>query len=419
MNFKDFTASVKERGFLYQATNLDHLSNYQFGSSFPAYIGFDLTAKSLHVGSLVQIMLLRLFARHGHTPIVLLGGGTTKVGDPSGKDEARQLLNDDQIAANTNSIAKIMDRFLEGHKYTMVNNQEWLDSLGYIPLLRDYGRHFSVNRMLSFESVKRRLEREQNLSLLEFNYMVLQSIDFIELYRRYGCRLQMGGSDQWGNIVAGIELGHKLGTPELYGITTPLITTAQGTKMGKTAQGAVWLDPTLLSPYDYWQFWRNTSDEDVGRFLRLFTDLSLTKIEELEKLRGQETNHAKIVLADAATTIAHGDGVLDQIHKTTDQLFSINKFSPNFHTSNDTESLAAPQFYLSPEQIGISLIDLLVLTGLVSSKSEARRLIRSHGVALNNTVITEEMHSTSAKDFSPELKISIGKKRHLCVRTKS
>ena len=319
----DFIRTVVERGYLHQCTDLDGLDLLASGKAVTAYIGFDCTAPSLHAGSLVSIMLLRILQRTGHKPIVLMGGGTTKVGDPSGKDESRKLLSDDEIAANMAGIGEVFSRFLtfgEGPSdAVMVNNADWLDGLEYIPFLRDFGRHFSVNRMLAFDSVKLRLDREQTLSLLEFNYMVLQAYDFVEVSRRYGCELQMGGSDQWGNIVNGVDLGRRLGGRALFGLTTPLLTTSGGAKMGKTAAGAVWLNTEMLSPYEYWQYWRDTDDADVGRFLRLFTDLDLDEVRRLEALEGVEINQAKKVLADAATGLCHGAGAAAAAAETARQ----------------------------------------------------------------------------------------------------
>ncbi|MCY4500789.1 MAG: tyrosine--tRNA ligase, partial [Alphaproteobacteria bacterium] len=310
MTEPSFLETIRERGFLHQCTDAPGLASLLEGPSVPAYIGFDCTADSLHVGSLVSIMLLRRYQQAGHKPIVLMGGGTTKVGDPSGKEEARPLLSDEQIAANMAGIRHVFEKFLtfgDGPSdAVMVNNADWLDSLSYIPFLREYGRYFSVNRMLSMDSVRLRLDRQQPLSFLEFNYAVLQSYDFAELARRFGCRLQMGGSDQWGNIVSGIDLGRRAEGVELFGLTTPLIATASGAKMGKTASGAVWLNAERVSPYDYWQFWRNTEDSDVGRFLRLFTELPMDEIARLEALEGRELNDAKKALADAATVLCHG-----------------------------------------------------------------------------------------------------------------
>lgn len=408
----EFLHELQARGFLHQSTDLIELDRYlNHTANATAYIGFDATAPSLHVGSLVPIMLLRLFAKHGHHPIVLLGGATTKIGDPSGKDETRQLLEINQIEENAKGIARVFTQFMGGLPHTLVNNQDWLDQLNYIDMLREYGRHFSVNRMLSFENVKRRLEREQNLSFIEFNYMILQSIDFVELYHRYGCRLQMGGSDQWGNIISGLELGQKLGLPSFGAITTPLITTASGVKMGKTAQGAVWLTADRLSPYDYWQFWRNTADSDVVRFLKLFTDIPVAEIERLSHLQGQELNQAKIILADAATALAHGSEVLPEIHRAVEQLFGANndrKFDPDSCPRYELEALRL--------QTGLSLADLVHLAGGAASKGEARRLIRNGGVSLNDQVIMEELYSITVQDFvNHQLKLSVGKKRHWLV----
>ena len=300
--------TLVERGFLHQCTDLEGLDATAASSRITGYIGFDATADSLHVGSLIQIMMLRHMQHTGHRPIVLMGGGTTKVGDPSGKDKSRQLLSNEHIAANIAGIRRVFERYLDfgDDAALMADNSEWLDTLHYIPFLREYGRHFSVNRMLGFESVRQRLDREQPLSFLEFNYMVLQAYDFLELGRRYGCRLQMGGSDQWGNIVCGVELGRRVAGLELYGLTSPLLATASGAKMGKTADGAVWLNPDRYSPYEYWQYWRNTEDADVGRFLRLFTELPLDEVARLEALEGAEINEAKAMLATEATALCHG-----------------------------------------------------------------------------------------------------------------
>jgi tyrosyl-tRNA synthetase len=413
-----FLAEIAARGFLHQCTDLEALDRRLGERVASGYIGFDATADSLHVGSLVQIMLLRRFQQAGHRPIVLMGGGTTKVGDPSGRDESRRLLDDADIARNIAGIRRIFDRFLafgpnqSGGGPTdalMVDNAEWLDRLALIPFLRDVGRHFSVNRMLGFDSVRLRLEREQPLSFLEFNYMVLQSYDFVELARRHDCCLQMGGSDQWGNIVSGVELGRRTDDRTLFGLTAPLITTASGAKMGKTAAGAVWLNAERLSPYDYWQFWRNTDDDDVGRFLRLFTDLPLPEIEALEKLSGAALNEAKIRLADAATTLAHGGAAAAAAHDTAQKTFAgggIGDDLPSLEVARDELERGIPAF------------ELLRRAGLAASNGEARRLIKGGGGRVNDKPVTSEAQPITAADLLAEgvIKLSAGKKRHALVR---
>src|SRR4051812_19369508 len=361
MPTSDFLREATERGFVFQCTDTEALDAAFSAGVVTGYIGFDCTADSLHVGSLVPIMLLRLMQRHGHRPLVLLGGGTTRIGDPSGRDQSRQLLSDEQIAANMAGIRRVFDRFIRfgehGSDALLANNADWLDALGYIALLRDVGVHFSVNRMLSFDSVRLRLEREQPLTFLEFNYMILQSYDFRELFRRYGVILQMGGSDQWGNIISGVELVRRTEGKTVFGLTTPLITTASGAKMGKTAQGAVWLTADRLSPYEYWQFWRNTEDADVGRFLRLFTELPMDEIQQLEKLSGAEVNEAKKVLASAATALAHGDGAALSAARTARLAFEEGEAAETLPT------LAVPTVEL--EQ-GIPAFRLFVLAGLAA-----------------------------------------------------
>ena len=409
----EFVRTVVERGYLHQCTDLDGLDALAAERPIIAYIGFDCTAPSLHVGSLVPIMLLRRLQRAGHKPIVLMGGGTTRIGDPSGRDEARKLLTDEEIAANMAGIRQVFARFLAfGDGPTdavMVNNADWLDHLAYIPFLRDYGRHFSVNRMLTFESVKLRLEREQPLSFLEFNYMVLQAYDFAELARRCGCVLQMGGSDQWGNIVCGVELARRIDGRQLYGLTAPLMTTASGAKMGKTAAGAVWLSADLLSPYEYWQFWRNTEDADVGRFLRLFTELPLPEIERLERLQGAEINDAKVILADEATRLAHGEAARAAAAETARRTFADHAAGEDLPTIDITRAELAT---------GLPAFELLRRAGLAGSNGEARRLIKGGGARLNNATIADEMHVVSAADLNAQslIKLSAGKKRHALVR---
>jgi tyrosyl-tRNA synthetase len=397
---------LDERGYIHQVTDAAALDALAERQVVPGYIGFDATASSLHVGNLVSIMLLRRLQQSGHKPIVVMGGGTTKVGDPSGKDESRKLLTDEEIAANIASIRRCFERFLtfgEGPTDAiMVNNDDWLGGLDYIPFLRDVGPHFTVNRMLTFDSVRLRLDREQPLTFLEFNYMILQAYDFLELSRRVGCRLQLGGSDQWGNIVNGIELTRRIEGTELFGVTTPLITTAHGAKMGKTAQGAVWLNPDLLSPYDYWQFWRNTQDADVGRFLRLFTDLPGDEIDRLESLPGAEINEAKIVLATETTALLHGLEAAEAASRTAAETFGAGGAGE-----------ALPIVSFGGVETGIT--EALVALGFCSSKGEAKRKIAEGAVRLDGEVIRDQ-------DFAIELserpvKISLGKKRHgLLVR---
>ena len=396
---------LDERGYIHQLTDATAFDALASKEVLSVYIGFDATAPSLHVGSLVQIMMLRRLQQAGHRPIVLMGGGTTKVGDPSGKDEGRQLLSHQQIDANIAGIRQVFERFLSfGDGATdaiMVNNADWLDALEYIPFLREVGRHFTINRMLTFDSVKLRLDREQPLTFLEFNYMILQAYDFLELSRRVGCRAQFGGSDQWGNIVNGIELARRIDGTELFGVTTPLITTADGAKMGKTAQGAVWLDEALLSPYDYWQFWRNSQDADVGRFLRLFTDLSLEEIDGLERLKGADINQAKIVLATEATTLLHGrDAALAAMH-TAHQTFD------HGGTGEDLPTLSIGD--------GINIAHALTAIGFTPSNKEPKRKIAEGAVRLDDVQVTDPGLVLVAAD--EPLKLSLGKKKHaLLVR---
>ncbi len=409
----EFIHTAVERGYLHQCTDLEGLDLLASGKAVAGYIGFDCTAPSLHAGSLVSIMLLRILQRTGHKPIVLMGGGTTKVGDPSGKDESRKLLSDDEIGANMAGIGEVFSRFLtfgEGPSdAVMVNNADWLDGLEYIPFLRDFGRHFSVNRMLAFDSVKLRLDREQTLSLLEFNYMVLQAYDFVEVSRRYGCELQMGGSDQWGNIVNGVELGRRLGGRPLFGLTTPLLTTSGGAKMGKTAAGAVWLNKDMLSPYEYWQYWRDTDDADVGRFLRLFTDLELDEVRRLEALEGAEINQAKKVLADAATGLCHGAEAAAAAAETARQTFDEGA------SGDQLPTVDVPRADL---ENGIPAFELLRRANLAKTNGEARRLIKGGGGRLNGTVITDETRLVGLADLTGEgvIKLSAGRKRHAVVR---
>lgn len=407
MSSTDFLHEARARGFIHQVTDEAALGARLKAGPVAGYIGFDATADSLHVGSLVQIMLLRLLQRTGNRPVVLMGGGTTKIGDPSGKDEARQLLDEARIEANKAGIRKVFEPFLtfgEGRTdAVMLDNAEWLDRLLYIPFLRDMGRHFSVNRMLTMDSVKLRLEREQNLSFLEFNYMLLQAYDFLELNRRHGICLQMGGRDQWGNIVMGADLIRRVDQKEAFGLTTPLITTASGAKMGKTAQGAVWLDAAKVSPYDYWQFWRNTEDADVARFLGLFTDLPMGEVARLAALKGAEINDAKKTLATEATALLHGREAAEQASETARRTFE--------------EGVAAETLPTLVAQLPASVVDLLAEAKFVASKGEARRLIAQGGVRLNDVPVTDPTAQVTLADLRDDSgKISLGKKKHLLVR---
>jgi tyrosyl-tRNA synthetase len=396
----DLLKLLDERRYIHQLTDAEGLDSLALKGPVTGYIGFDATAKSLHVGNLVSIMLLRRLQQAGHKPIVLMGGGTTKVGDPSGKDESRKLLAEQDIDANIAEIRKNFEPFLTfGDGPTdavMLNNAEWLDGLEYLPFLRDVGPHFTINRMLTFDSVRLRLDREQPLTLLEFNYMILQAYDFLELSRRAGCRLQLGGSDQWGNIVNGIELARRIDSTELYGVTTPLITTADGAKMGKTAQGAVWLNAGMLSPYDYWQFWRNADDADVGKFLRLFTDIPLDEIRRLESLPGAEINQAKIALANAATAMLHGETAARAAEETARQTFSEGGAGANLPTL----------------QTGGEVSILAALTGLAfcASNGEAKRKIAEGAVRVDDQPVSDP--SLVIPVGENPVKLSLGKKRH-------
>ncbi|MCB2099320.1 MAG: tyrosine--tRNA ligase [Rhodobacterales bacterium] len=409
----DFLRLVTERGYLHQCTDLDALDAKAATETVVAYIGFDCTAPSLHAGSLLPIMILRALQKTGHKPIVLMGGGTTRVGDPSGKDESRKLLSDADIAANMAGIKQVFARFLTfGDGPTdavMVNNADWLDKLNYIDFLRDYGPHFTINRMMTFDSVKLRLEREQPLTFLEFNYMILQAYDFLELSRRVGCHMQMGGSDQWGNIVNGVELGRRVDNRQLFGLTSPLLTTASGAKMGKTAGGAVWLNADRLSPYDYWQYWRNCEDGDVGRFLKLFTELPLDEIARLEALPGVEINEAKKVLATEATALLHGAEAAAQAAETARVTFEEGALADTLPTVEvPAADLAA----------GIPAFDLIRRAGLAQSGGEARRLIKGGGGKLNDAPFGSETQAVTTADLNADgvLKLSAGKKRHVLVK---
>ena len=411
MTYKsDLIQTLSERGYIHQATDLDGIDGHAADSIMPTYIGFDCTADSLHVGSLVQIMMLRILQKAGHKPIVLMGGGTTKVGDPSGKDSARPLLSDQDIETNKSGIKKVFEKYLTfgdaPADALMVDNADWLDTLHYIRFLRDFGAHFSINRMMSMDSVKLRLDREQNLSFLEFNYAILQAYDFLELRRRYGCMMQLGGSDQWGNIVTGIDLTRRVDGQEVFGLTSPLITTASGAKMGKSASGAIWLNKERLSPFDFWQFWRNTEDADVERFLGLFTELPMDEVRRLGALQGAEINQAKIILANHATTLCHGEAAAAQAEATAQTTFSEKGMSDGL-----------PQIEIDPaEADNVSLIAALTLVGFAKSNGEARRLIRGGGARLNDKAIYDENTSLSGADFvDRKAKISAGKKRHALI----
>jgi tyrosyl-tRNA synthetase len=409
----DFLQELSARGFIHQATDEAALDRLARSERLTGYIGFDCTAPSLHVGHLVSIMMLRKLQQTGHRPIVLIGGGTTKVGDPSGKDEARKLLSDTEIAANIAGMEQVFTKFLSfgggAVDAFMINNADWLDGLNYIDFLRDYGRHFSVNRMLTYDAVKLRLEREQPLSFIEFNYMVLQAYDFVELYRRHGCRLQLGGSDQWGNIVSGIELGRRTDGAELFGLTSPLLTTASGAKMGKTAAGAVWLNPDMVSPYDYWQYWRNSEDGDVERFLKLFTELPLDEIARLAKLRGAELNEAKKILATDATALVHGRDAADRAAETARATFEQGEIAVSLPT------LEIPRSELEK---GWGVLTASTEAGFVASTGQARRQLKSGGIKVNDVAVTDEKRKLTLADLTPEgvIKLSLGKKRHALIR---
>ncbi|MCP1335691.1 tyrosine--tRNA ligase [Futiania mangrovi] len=409
----DFLRALDARGFIQQQTDAEGLDALAAKGPIVAYIGFDCTAESLHAGSLVQIMMLRWLQQTGHKPIVLMGGGTTRIGDPSGRDESRQLLTDEQIARNMEGIKQVFAKFLTfGDGPTdavMVNNADWLDGLNYISFLRDYGRHFSINRMMTFDSVRLRLDREQPLTFLEFNYMILQAYDFLELNRRRDCVLQMGGSDQWGNIVNGIELGRRCDGAHLFGLTTPLLTSASGAKMGKTASGAVWLNADMLSPYDYWQYWRNAADADVGRFLRLFTEMPLDEIARLEALEGAELNEAKKILATEVTAMAHGRAAAGQAAETARSTFEAGQ------TSEGLPTIEVPR---AEVEAGIGLLDAFVMAKLAASKGEVRRLVRGGGARVNDALVSDEAGLIGPADLDTEgrVKLSSGKKRHALLK---
>ena len=408
-----FLRVMSERNFIHQITDWTSLDTLLSKKNMVAYIGFDCTADSLHVGSLVQIMMLRYFQKCGHRPIVLMGGGTTKVGDPSGKDDARQLLSDNEIEKNKQGIKAVFEKYLNfgdgPSDAIMCDNDVWLSGLEYVQFLRDYGRHFSVNRMLSFDSVKLRLDREQPLSFLEFNYMILQAYDFLELSRRFDCSLQMGGSDQWGNIVNGVELARRIDQKSVFGLTTPLVTTASGAKMGKSAQGAIWLNSDRLSPYDFWQYWRNTEDEDVDRFLKLFTELSLDEIARLSALKGNELNEAKKILAHEVTQLCHGRDVANSVAESARKTFEEGSIGQDLPfiiiNKNDLED-------------GVWVIEAMRKLALIQSNGEGRRLIANGGVRVNDTVISDPEKQLNVSDItiSGMIKLSAGKKRHALVK---
>ena len=409
----DFLNVLQSRGFIHQISDPDSLDALAARGELTAYIGFDCTAPSLHVGSMVQIMCLYWLQQTGNKPIALMGGGTTRVGDPSGKDETRKILSIEDIERNKEGIKQVFSRFLSfgdgKHDAVMPDNAEWLTKLNWIEMLRDIGRHFSVNRMLAMDSVKLRLERDQEMSFIEFNYMILQAYDYVVLNQRYDCRLQMGGSDQWGNIVNGIDLGRRMGTPQLHALTTPLITTSSGEKMGKTASGAVWLNADMKSPYEYWQFWRNTDDADVARFLKLFTTLPLDEIERLAALRGAEINEAKKALADAATALLHGADAAAVAAETSRQTFEEGAIA---------ENLPAVEISRAELEAGVGVLALFVKAGLVASNGEARRQIKGGGLRVNDVAVNDEKMILKPADLTPEgvIKLSLGKKRHVLLK---
>lgn len=408
----DFLRIVTERGYMHQCTDLEGLDKRLSESCSAAYIGFDCTATSLHVGGLMQIMLLRWWQKTGHKPIVLMGGGTTRIGDPTGKDESRKMLTDADISRNMDGIKSVFTKYLtfgEGQTDAMmVNNADWLDKLNYIEFLRDYGHHFTINRMLTFDSVKLRLEREQPLTFLEFNYMLLQGYDFVELYRRNRCILQMGGSDQWGNIINGVELGRRADQAELFGLTSPLLTTSSGAKMGKTVNGAVWLNADMLSPWEFWQYWRNTEDADVGRFLKLYTEMPLDEIARLEALQGSEINEAKKILANEVTKLAHGESAAIEAAETARKTFEEGVASDNLPT------VEIPKAELAA---GIPAFALFVRAGLAESNGDAKRLIKGGGGKVNDAVLDNETKPVSMADLKDgAIKLTAGKKRHILVK---
>ncbi|MCL6229894.1 tyrosine--tRNA ligase [Bartonella bilalgolemii] len=409
----EFLHIISERGFIHQISDEKGLDDLFFKETVTAYIGFDPTASSLHAGSLLQIMMLHWLQKTGHRPIILMGGGTGLIGDPSFKDEARRLLTHNDITENIMSIKKIFTNYLTfGSKKTdacIVNNAEWLCHLNYLEFLRNVGKYFSVNRMLSFDSVRLRLEREHSLSFLEFNYMLLQAYDFVELNKRYGLRVQMGGSDQWGNIVNGIELGHRLGTPQLYALTSPLLTTSSGAKMGKSLNGAIWLNADMFSPYQFWQYWRNTEDLDVTRFLKLYTTLPMTEIAKLSALKSTEINEAKKILATEVTAMLHGRTLANEALETARKTFEEKMFG---------ENLPSIKINATELKVGIGVLTLLVQAGLAKSNSEARRYVQGGGVRINDQIIEDETHLIDEKDVNANevIKLSFGKKKHILIK---
>ncbi|MET3581840.1 tyrosyl-tRNA synthetase [Mesorhizobium robiniae] len=409
----DFLRIMSERGFIHQISDDTGLDQLFAKETVTAYVGYDATATSLHIGNLISATMLYWLQETGHRPIALMGGGTSMIGDPSFRDDQRQLLTPEAIAANIEGIKRIFGRILRfgdgQNDAIMVNNADWLMKLNYVEFLRDVGRHFSVNRMLTFDSVKLRLDREQSLSFLEFNYMILQGYDFVELSRRYGCRLQMGGSDQWGNIINGVDLGHRMGTPQLYALTTPLLTTSSGAKMGKSAKGAVWLNGDLYSPYDFWQYWRNTEDADVARFLKIFTRLPLSEIARLAALGGSEINEAKKVLATETTAIVHGREAAEQAEETARKTFEEGALA---------ETLPTVALGRADLESGVGILSLLVTAGLAASNGEARRHIQGGAVRLNDQPVSDDRRLVTLQDLGPEevVKLSLGKKKHVLVR---
>src|SRR4051812_9203669 len=406
----DFLNVLASRGFIHQLSDAAALDAKAAAGPITGYVGFDATARSLHIGNLLSIMMLRWLQKTGHKPIALMGGGTSKIGDPSGKDTTRTMLSNEQIDANIASIRTVFSRFLDFNAGAgMSNNADWLDQLRYIPLLQEVGRHFTINRMLTFDSVKLRLEREQPLTFLEFNYMILQAYDFVELYKRQGCVLQMGGSDQWGNIINGIELGRRMLDVQLFALTTPLLTTSSGAKMGKTESGAVWLNADMMSPYDYWQFWRNCEDGDVGRLLKLFTELPLDEIARLAALKGQELNEAKKVLATEATAILHGREAADQAAETARRTFEEGALA---------ETLPSVEIARARLEAGFGVLAAFVEAGLVSSNGEARRHVKGGGLRVNDVTVADEKMMLTPEQLTPEgvIKLSLGRKRHVLLK---
>ena len=405
----EFLQVLADRGFIHQVSDAAGLDARAAAGPITAYVGLDATAASLHIGNLITIMMLCWLQKTGHRPIVLMGGGTSKIGDPSGKDASRMLLANEQIDRNIASIRTVFDRFLDFPPAMMANNAEWLDRLTYIPFLREVGRHFTINRMLTFDSVKLRLDREQPLTFLEFNYMILQAYDFVELFKRHGCILQMGGSDQWGNIINGVELGRRMLDAELFALTTPLLLTSAGTKMGKTETGSMWLNADMMSPYDYWQYWRNCDDADVAKLLKLFTELPLPEIDRLAALRGQETNEAKKVLATEATALLHGRAAADAAASTARTTFEEGALA---------ETLPTIEIPAAEIERGLGVLTAFVRAGLVASTSEARRQIKEGGLRVNDQRISDEKTTLNDKSLTPQgvIKLSLGRKRHVLLR---